>query len=121
MVLSTYIWVGLFGSLGALARFQISTWLNHPEGFPMGTLLVNVIGCLLLGFCTSLSETYLDGAIKKGVVTGFLGSLTTFSTFSMETIQLFEHNPNQGFLYFFSQLLLGFLAAWLGFWIGKFL
>ena len=119
MMISTYIWVALLGSLGALSRFQISLWLNSPEGFPLGTLVVNVIGCLLLGLCTSISEAYLEGPLKKGIMTGFLGSLTTFSTFSMETIQLFEQSPNQGLLYVASQLILGFVAAWIGFMIGK--
>ena len=76
MMISAYIWVGFLGSLGAISRFQISLWLNPSEGFPIGTLLANVIGCLLLGFCTSLSESHLDGPLKKGVTTGFLGSLT---------------------------------------------
>ena len=116
----TYFWVALLGSLGALSRFQISLWLNPQGGFPYGTLFANVLGCILLGFCTSLSENYLDGALRKGVTAGFLGSLTTFSTFSMESIQLFEQNEFQGLIYFVLQIVLGFSGAAVGYTLGKF-
>ena len=117
----TYIWIAIFGSLGAISRYQISLWFNPADGFPMGTLIANVLGCIFLGFCTSLSETYLDGPLKKGLTTGFMGSLTTFSTFSMESIQLFEQSSTQGFLYFVAQISLGFLGAMIGYTLGKLL
>ena len=118
-MISTYIWIAIFGSLGAISRFQLSIWFNGSEGFPFGTLIANILGCLLLGFCTSLSETYLDGPLKKGITAGFMGSLTTFSTFSMESIQLFEQSPTQGSIYFICQIGLGFLGAGLGYFLGK--
>ena len=115
----TYLWVAFLGSLGALSRFQISLWFNSSDGFPFGTLIANVLGCVLLGFCTSLSEQYLSGSLKKGVTAGFLGSLTTFSTFSIESIQLFEQSEMQGLLYFMAQIVLGFSAAAIGYYLGK--
>jgi len=120
-MISNYLWIAFFGSIGAISRFQLSLWFNHSGGFPVGTLMANVVGCLFLGFLTSLSETYLEGPLKKGLTTGLMGSLTTFSTFSMESIQLFEQSPSQGGLYFLCQIGMGFSAAWIGYLLGRLL
>ena len=88
------LFVALCGALGALARLGLSEWLNPSEvgSLPMATLVVNVVGSFFLGLLTglALSQRGLSEPWRSGVTVGFLGSLTTFSTFSVETIRLFE-------------------------------
>ncbi|OLS36831.1 hypothetical protein BTR25_17590 [Bacillus sp. MRMR6] len=80
------------GFLGAICRYSLGEWIYSENGFPLGTLFVNLLGCLALGwFLTVMSQskiikpewTYLIG-------TGFIGSFTTFSTFTVESISLFQ-------------------------------
>ncbi|KXX64629.1 camphor resistance protein CrcB [Marichromatium gracile] len=82
------------GALGALARFWISTGVYRVLGrdFPWGTLAVNVIGSFLMGLLfVLLTERLAVAAEWRGaVLVGFLGALTTFSTFSIETLSLIE-------------------------------
>jgi CrcB protein len=90
----TVLAVAVGGAFGAVARYGVSIWMMQQfgGGFPWGTLAVNLVGCFLLGL--------LDGFVVSGQLvsaearlllgTGFLGALTTFSTFSVETIRAFE-------------------------------
>jgi CrcB protein len=83
--------VALFGALGALGRLGCSKLLpSAAGGIPWATLLVNGLGSLLLGLLTGwcLSTDALDERWRIALATGFLGSFTTFSTFSVETVQL---------------------------------
>jgi fluoride exporter len=77
-------------SLGALARWQLGLWLNPGATLPWGTLLANLIGGYLIGLCIGLFEAmpHLDPAWRLALVTGFLGALTTFSTFSAEVVSM---------------------------------
>ncbi|VWX55667.1 putative fluoride ion transporter CrcB [Burkholderiales bacterium 8X] len=74
--------------LGALARWGLSTWLNPQGLLPWGTLAVNLIGGLLIGIALGVFARWpdIDPAWRLLVVTGFLGSLTTFSSFSAEVV-----------------------------------
>lgn len=81
--------VMLGGSLGAASRYLVGLlsarfWGAH---FPWGTLIVNLAGCFLIGFCFALSDRarLLTPEMRLLLITGFLGALTTFSTFSLET------------------------------------
>ena len=81
-------------SLGALARWQLGLWLN-PAGLagnalPMGTLAANLIGGYLIGICVAVFQALpdLDPAWRLALVTGFLGALTTFSSFSAEVVAM---------------------------------
>ena len=83
--------VALFGALGALARYGCSRLLpSTAGGIPWSTLLVNGVGSFLLGLLTGmcLHSDALDERWRLALATGFLGSFTTFSTFSVETVQL---------------------------------
>lgn len=93
-------WIGLFasvaagGAIGAMARFGCSLFASRFDlgGLPIGTFVVNVAGCFLLGW---LAEVYGQSGAARSILyhaaaVGFLGSFTTFSTFSMESFQLFE-------------------------------
>lgn len=77
------------GAIGALARYGVSHWSAKVFGthFPSGTLLVNLVGCLLIGLVFGLGESRgISPSFRIFFITGFLGALTTFSSYSLETI-----------------------------------
>ncbi len=77
--------------VGALARWQLGLWLNTGEALlPWGTLVANLIGGYLVGFCVALfnAQPELDPAWRLALITGFLGALTTFSSFSAEVVAM---------------------------------
>lgn len=84
--------IGTAGFFGALSRYYLSGWVYTQLGsrFPHGTLAVNITGSLILGFIYALSmdRAIFSPEIKMAITIGFLGSLTTFSTFSLETFNL---------------------------------
>ncbi|WP_456433740.1 fluoride efflux transporter CrcB [Nitratifractor sp.] len=82
--------VALGGAMGASARFVISTLVGRWLGatFPYGTLTVNVLGSFIIGFLFLYFEQVISPVQKAVLVTGFLGALTTFSTFSLETVMM---------------------------------
>ncbi|MEW4982676.1 MAG: fluoride efflux transporter CrcB [Cycloclasticus sp.] len=112
------------GSIGAVMRFLVSTgiysWLGR--GFPYGTLVVNVLGSLLMGLLYELflQRLSISPEARAILLVGFLGAFTTFSTFSIETINLIE----QGYLIkaitnVFASVILCILAAWCGLQIAR--
>ncbi len=81
------------GALGAASRYLVDGFVqDHVEGvFPWGTWVVNVSGSLVLGFLTGLGLFHGLGATPRALIgTGFIGAYTTFSTFTFETVRLFE-------------------------------
>ena len=74
--------------LGALARWGLALWLNPGAVLPFGTLVANLIGGYLVGVCVAVFESlpHLDPVWRLALVTGFLGALTTFSSFSAEVV-----------------------------------
>ena len=113
------ILIALGGSLGALARYAVSTWYVHR--IPTGTLLVNVVGCLLIGLFmgAAIERHWLSHNMRLFFVTGFLGALTTFSTFGWETFPFAE---KKDFVLAFTNialhLVLGLAAVAAGFQLG---
>ncbi|PXF62876.1 fluoride efflux transporter CrcB [Kangiella spongicola] len=114
--------IGAGGALGAIARFKIrdlSEWL-FGDYFLYGTLIANVIGCFMAGFLISYWQSgQVSMTLKEGVLIGFLGALTTFSSFSVETMTLLQ----QQFWFKAGANILGnlvlcllfvFVGAWLG-------
>lgn len=81
-------------SIGALARWQLGLWLNPMAGaigtMPLGTLAANLIGGYLIGICVAVFQALpqLDPTWRLALVTGFLGALTTFSSFSAEVVAM---------------------------------
>jgi CrcB protein len=83
--------VALGAAMGALMRWGAGLWLNASwSGFPLGTLLVNCVGGLLIGAALAHFERAPDELLRLLVVTGFLGGLTTFSAFSVESLLLLQ-------------------------------
>lgn len=89
--MTTYLLIAAGGFLGANVRYAISLWAVQRYGaaFPVGTLVANVAGSLLIGFVMGWTTGILDDPDTRLIlVTGFLGAETTFSTFSYETVAL---------------------------------
>jgi len=83
--------VSLGASVGALLRWAAGLWLNASwVGFPLGTLLVNGVGGLLIGMSLAWFQRVPDELFRLFLVTGFLGGLTTFSSFSGESLLLLQ-------------------------------
>ena len=84
--------VGTGGFIGAILRFLISGWVQKlsPTLFPVGTLSVNVLGSFIIGFMALYFESVVSPHQKALVITGMLGALTTFSTFSLETLTMLQ-------------------------------
>ncbi|MGQ9806112.1 MAG: fluoride efflux transporter CrcB [Chlorobiales bacterium] len=114
-----FLLIGLFGGVGCISRYLISSGLNAWLGraFPYGTLAVNIIGSFIIGiiFEAALRGSVMSPTLRIALTTGFLGGLTTFSSFSFETVELFLNGKYfVGVLNIASSLLLCFLATYLG-------
>ncbi|UJF20942.1 fluoride efflux transporter CrcB [Shewanella sp. OMA3-2] len=91
--MTNILFVALGGSIGAVLRYLISIFMIQVFGssFPFGTLLVNVLGSFLMGIVYALGQlSHLSPEVKSLVGVGLLGALTTFSTFSVETLLLMQ-------------------------------
>lgn len=91
--LKKIIFLGLGGFAGSNARYWTSVLMIRLAGgsFPYGTFVVNSLGCFLLGLLAGSSTSWnISPGVKLMLGTGFLGALTTFSTFSVETVELFQ-------------------------------
>lgn len=115
----TLLLIGLFGGAGCISRYLISSGLNAWLGksFPYGTLAVNIIGSFIIGiiFEVALRGSVISPTFRIALTTGFLGGLTTFSTFSFETVELLLNGKYfVGFLNIALSLLVCFLATYLG-------
>lgn len=111
--------VALGGALGSVLRYLTSLWIvkQFPYIFPLATFMVNITGCFIIGFLIGLSIYYriFDDGLKYLLITGFCGGYTTFSTFSAESLKLFEAGNYWALaLYIAGSVLLGMLAVWGG-------
>ena len=86
--------VAVGGSIGAVLRFVISYYVNKMVGssFAYGTLSVNILGSFIIGFLALYFEQTISPNIKAMLITGMLGALTTFSTFSLETVLMIQQS-----------------------------
>ena len=96
--------VGIGGFFGAVLRYIMGEWVHTTNGFPLGTLLINLLGCFFLAwfFTLTTKKWTMNPTMKLGIGTGFTGSFTTFSTFSVETLDLLNH---QQFVFAFLYVL----------------
>ncbi len=105
------------GAAGALLRFGISHLLQQrlTTAFPWGTFLANMLGCLALGFCYIWLTDRAGPVLRLGVTVGLLGALTTFSTYSLESLNLLaDRQYALALLNLIGSVVLGLLAAWVG-------
>ena len=114
----TLAYVALGGALGALARYGISGWVydRMGESFPWGTLMVNLVGCLVLGVAVRwLQVTSVAPGVRPFLMIGLLGAFTTFSTFSYETVALLQEGQwLRASLYVGGSVALGLIAMLAG-------
>ena len=116
--------VGFGGFFGSIFRYLIYLLSNHLIGysFPFGTILVNVLGCFLIGLIYQIfSDTIsLSDNLKLFMTIGFLGGFTTFSAFSRDVFLLYQSNSKfVAIIYIFITLVLSLLAMLGGMWIFK--
>lgn len=113
--------VGTGGFVGAVCRYAMSSYVQRsvPAAvFPYGTLIVNMLGCLLIGLAIGYAESrqVLGEDFRRLVLIGMLGGFTTYSTFSYETLALF-HNADvwRALANVGIHIVLGLALVWLGF------
>jgi CrcB protein len=117
-------WVLLGGGLGSGARFLLQKWASHALGttFPYGTLLVNIAGCLLIGFFfpfTSRNGLNNPNA-QLFLMTGLCGGFTTFSAITFESMVMLQNDRWAAFLLYASaSVFLGLIATLAGDWLAK--
>lgn len=120
-----FLLVFLGGGAGSVLRYWISKSLNsYYSNFYLGTFLVNIIGCLLIGILIgiSLRHNHISQNQMLFLATGFCGGFTTFSTFALESnILLKESSLLQTSLYLGASVAVGMLAISMGLWICKML
>jgi len=119
-MLKYLILIGSGGFLGSIARFGLQWFMTRHTTmtFPLGTFLVNISGCFLIGILWGLTDKplHLSKSWRFFLATGFCGGFTTFSSFSLENMALLRHGEYfQFFLYSTLSLFLGLLAVYAGF------
>jgi len=112
-----YIFIG--GGLGSVSRFLLGRWMSslYQVQFPIGTLTVNVIACFVLGLIIGLADykQILSPDLRIFWAVGFCGGFSTFSTFSMESLNLFQQSQTATmFLYIALSVLLCLMATYFG-------
>lgn len=112
------LWVAVGGAAGALARYGVEGWIQERTGFgfPWGTLTVNLLGCLLIGFAVRYLEAVrLGPEVRVFVAVGLLGAFTTFSTYSYEAVALLEAGAwGRAAAYSVGSVVLGIVAVYAG-------
>jgi CrcB protein len=117
----TYLWIAIGGALGSVGRFWLSGLIANRFGstFPWGTIVVNVTGCLIIGFFNTLTGTegrwLLPPVARTFFMIGICGGYTTFSSFSLQTLNL----ANDGeWLYAGANVLFSVALCLAGVWLG---
>ncbi|MDO8519887.1 MAG: fluoride efflux transporter CrcB [Deltaproteobacteria bacterium] len=114
--------LGLAGAAGTLSRYFLGGWVHQilGHGFPHGTLAVNVLGCIAIGFLGTLAEerSLFNPQLRTILILGFLGAFTTFSSFAYETWILMKSGT---WLLAGTNVALSLIACFAGLFIGIFL
>lgn len=115
-------WLAVAGACGSMARYGLGGLVQGGvrSGFPWGTLVVNIVGCLAFGFVWVLAQDKLtiSGELRTVILVGFLGSFTTFSAFIFETEQMLERAE---WLMAGANMLLGLIAGLAAYLLGAWL
>ncbi|BFM21026.1 fluoride efflux transporter CrcB [Gilvimarinus japonicus] len=120
-----WLFVATGGALGAMLRFYITAHLYPVTGnrFPLGTLVVNVLGCFLVAlfYVVIIEKAMLPPYWRLLLITGFLGALTTFSTFSLDALTLWQNGvPVIALLYVLANVVLCLLAVTASWYLANF-
>ena len=119
-----YILIGTGGFIGSVLRYwtSVNAYKIFGEKFPYGTFIVNVIGCLLIGFIAEISENrfLITPEVRTFLMIGFLGGYTTFSTFGYETFMLLQDKDYlTASLNIFLSVIVCLASVWIGALIAK--
>ena len=119
--MKTLLLVALGGGMGSVARYSIGMGMRNIGSLPWGTWFVNILGSFLLGFLAGyLVDSEMDPAVRAGLTVGVLGGFTTFSTWTVETVELFgtgEYGLAVGNL--LGAIVVGVAAAGMGLMFGR--
>jgi CrcB protein len=114
----TTLLVGLFGTVGVLARYGISRLTLHSEWLIWSTVGINIAGSFLLGLL--VAEHWFDRDLREAIGVGFLGGFTTFSTFSAQIVlEVDGGEPGRAVGYMLASVVGGIAAATLGYVLGR--
>lgn len=119
-----YLWIALGGALGSAGRYWFSGLVarHFGETFPWGTLLVNVSGCLVIGFFATVTEPdarwLVSPAFREFFMIGICGGYTTFSSFSLQTLNLARDGE---WLYAGANAVLSLVLCLVAVWLGHLL
>jgi fluoride exporter len=118
-----FFWICVAGAAGTGARYLVATWAAQRLGsaFPYGTLIVNLIGCFVIAALMHAALTLgWSPTIRAAITIGFIGGLTTYSSFNYETMRLFEEGaPATAAINLAVTILGGLAAGWLGLIAGR--
>lgn len=111
-------WIAGGGAVGSVLRFSLTVAVQRLSGalFPFGTMLVNVTGCVAIGFLSErLEASGVAPHVRLGLLVGLLGGFTTYSTFSLETLRLAEDGElGRALVNAGATLVLCLTGCWLG-------
>lgn len=118
------LYIGLGGFAGAICRYLIARISMYALGnsLPFGTLIVNLLGSFILGYfyTVTMEKIFLSDYLRFAISVGFLGAFTTFSTFSIETLHLFEDGAYiMGLVNMFANLFFSLMAAYFGIYLAR--
>jgi len=116
--------IAFFGVIGVLARYGLNVvfYRGASSGFPMGTFVINLLGCFLIGiiYVLGLEKNIISAEFRLALMTGLLGGFTTFSAYSLETALLFNAQEYfLGGLYFLLSGVLGLAFTYAGFFTAR--
>ncbi len=111
--------IGLGGFIGAILRYSVSGFVqgwSKGNPFPVGTLVVNILGCFVIGLLSQLAKSHglFSPETRSLLFIGFLGAFTTFSTFGNDTMNLFQSTPWLSITNVSAHIMLGLIAVWAG-------
>ncbi|MFZ8977554.1 MAG: fluoride efflux transporter CrcB [Pseudohongiellaceae bacterium] len=122
--MATILAIAVGGGIGSVARYLLTLWCERllGEDFPYGVFLANIIGSFAIGICFVflLERAVLPELARSLLMVGFLGGFTTFSAFSLQTINMLQSGRwPEAMIYVFGSVLLSLFGAWAGMFLAR--